>query len=298
MSSISKTAGRRRVTRGFLAKASGTGSLFGRIILDGAAADQEADQTAILTAALDAIPKGALPIRYLTTPAGFLRGKLPSPWVGSRGWGTTQADFDSIFVHADAAVRRLMSPALRQTAATRVSYLSIGIDLFPRGRSQPHAESLVLYDVAQDTVVARTGKSYPTSDQQDELIREPSLESHFVRVGEDRLALLVCHDLMAFSPRARANSKGIRRVVGSDLGKAGEAFGVTLALHHAHTAESAATWRQAWGSLRREYERSLEGWTTSFRYRTKDGRVPKASIDAKLASGTAGAGLDIVVCGA
>ena len=297
MSSISKTAGRRRVTPGFLATASGTGSLFGRIILDGAAADQEADRTAILTAAFDAIPKADRPIRYLTTPAGFLRGTLPSPWVGSRGWGTTQADFDSIGVQADAAVRRLMSPALRRTSATRASYLSIGIDLFPTGKHKPHAEYVVLYDVANDAVIARTGKSYPTCEQQNELIREPSPESHFVQVGEDRLALLVCHDLMAFSPRARANSKNDRKSVGRKLGRKGEAFGVTLALHHAHTAESAVTWRQAWRSLVHESERSLKDWATSFRFRTKNGKVPKAPLDAKLVEATTSGGIDIVVRG-
>ena len=207
---------------------------------------------------------------------------------GSRGWGTTQADFDSIRVHADVAVRRLMSPAQRRTAATRVSYLSIGIDLFPSGRStRPMPNMWCCTTSPKDTVVARTGTSYPTSDPARRT--HPRAESGLaasVQVGEDRLALLVCHDLMAFSPRARANSKGIRRVVGGDLGKAGEAFGVTLALHHAHTAESAVTWRQAWGGLRCEYERSLEGWTSSFRYRTKDGKGPDAPIDVKLIKGT------------
>ena len=74
--------------------------------------------------------------------------------------------------------------------------------------------------------VGGTGKSYPLSGKQERrLVRDPFAANHVMDVGGDPVAVLVCHDLNAWSPRGTA-------VRGK--GRATEAAGLDEALAGGH----------------------------------------------------------------
>jgi len=75
------------------------------------------------------------------------------------------------------------------------NYVTIGIDS-KGGRIQ-----LVLtYDLQNETPLHWTGKTYPKPDERERLIKMP-MESHFITIGGQRVAVFQCNDLSIFNQR-------------------------------------------------------------------------------------------------
>lgn len=263
----------------------------GRVVLADSAARPDADIAHLLRDALDALRAADAQVTYLTTPAGFLKAEMPASWSGKAGWSTEQADFNDLVPHVQQMALELVGQSGAESGPAR--YLSLGIDLkAPSGKV--HVETSVLYDTRSNEITGLTGKSYPTTGQQDALVRNPLSTNHVVDVASDRALTLVCHDLSVFNPRGRAVRRGLRDRVGDEMERHIRSRKPTIALHQAHTVEGPATWTAAWNALRRQNEDSLGAWTTAFRYLGFNGVRPKKPLSRTVLDRTRGGDLPAI----
>ena len=261
-----------------------------RLVLHGAAAtadrrDLDASRE-MLVAALRALRERELHVAILVSPAGFVDHKPGGTWSGRTGWETTQDDFNRLAAVAASTASQLISPEVLDLARGTVGHFVLGIDVWPTERREPHAEVACLYDVATGIVRPVTGKSYPNTAQQDDLIRNPDTGTHVVRIAEERVAVLVCHDLAAWSPRGNAVAKGVRSVTWQGMQASVEAERPTLAVQLPHTVDTAGTWRAAWSRFAERSGGRLTSGTTAIRHLDRRYRPVLGSIDPKLLAQT------------
>ncbi len=220
----------------------------GRLVMSGEAYSK-VERRDLLAEVADALSEAGTSVGLLVTPARFLVGRLPDGYAGSQGWDTDRVDFERMADIAAALVADLMTADLRSRMRGLVDTLVVGVDLHPNGNDgEPHVETAFVVETASGRVLERTGKSYPTSGQQDGLIRNRELKSHFVDVDGDRVAVLVCHDLAAWNPRGKAVRRGERADVGDGFEAAIERSHPTIVVHLPHTVATSKTWSTSWAS--------------------------------------------------
>jgi hypothetical protein len=283
--------------------AAGPSARLGRLVLDGEAA--MADRTSVdssrdmLLAALTAINAGGLRLGVLVTPAGFVDRKLSGTWPWSQGWGTAPEDFEGLGAEALVAAQELVTPDVLAVAAGSVDHLVLGIDVWPTPHREPHAETAVHVDFSTGTSRLVTGKTYPTTAQQSELVRQPDPATHVTVIGDERVAVLVCHDLAAWSPRGNAVAAGDRANAWRAMQSAVTAGRPTIAVQLPHTVDKAGTWRAAWSRFAALAGPQFVAGTTAIRHLDQGyGRIAMA-VGPTLLAGT-GAGsrvVDVVVRG-
>ena len=296
-------AGGRFAARVVRADAGSEGAPLARLVLTGVAAKSNRqsvdDSRFMLAAALEALRRDNATVGILTTPAGFVDRKPNGTWTGREGWSTRQADFDQVAAIAASVARTLITPDIRELARGVVDRLILGIDVWPAGYPGPYGEVAVLYDVETDAIRPITGKSYPNTGQQDVLIRNPDATSHVVQIGGERVAILVCHDLAAWSPRGNAVAKGTRADVWQAMQGSVTAARPTLAVQLPHTVDNPRTWTAAWAAFGRAAGPNLKAGTTAIRHLNRWYKPVPGPIPPSLLAGT-GWGqrvLDIVVAG-
>jgi hypothetical protein len=253
----------------------------------------------MLGAALTALRREGRRVGILVTSAGFHEPRLAGAWRDPVGWTTTQEAFDTLAAVAERTVDDLMTPELRDLAGGTVDDLILGIDVWPTNSREPHAEIACRFDVAAGTATMITGKTYPTTSQQDVLIRDPDAGSHVVQIGDETVAVLVCFDLAAWNPRGNAVATGIRAVTWRAMQEAVTAARPTLAVHLPHTVDNPRTWTTSWAVLGRTAGGRLRAGTTAVRHLDRDYRPVAGPIDPGLLSGT-GIGapvVDVIVAG-
>ncbi len=276
--------------------------LVGRLVLTDSAGSKKTPPPRgdLLALAFDELEMQRATVRYLLTPAGFVRLKLPPGHGLTHGWHTDRRDFASVVEIATNEVLRLASGDLLARARGVADYLVIGVDVVsPNNGGRPYGETAIVMDLRQAVVVGTTGKTFPNSEQQGHLIRNADAGSHVMRIGEDRLAVLVCHDLVAFGNRSATNRRGIRADVGQKLECALSACEPTVILHLPHTVDSASTWVPPWRRLLGRHGGSTVAWASAIKYRVVgDGHRPAKPLSPRLLVATAGGRegvLDIVV---
>lgn len=116
-----------------------------------------------------------------------------------------------------------------------------------------HIELVFLVDLPRN-IIYWTGKSYPTRDQQDGLVRITDLSSHFFQVqNAEKLMILGCQDLSAFNPMSLMNPKTAswRVKVNQEMQKLAKTQSPTVVLAHPHTTVKIKTWKNSWKNLRK-----------------------------------------------
>lgn len=270
----------------------------GRVVLAGAAAKSLTPPGDSLTTALKAMRRENVSVRYLVTPGGFLKVSIEDTWRGEVGWTSSSPDMRPLHHAAEAAIARLVA-RLPSDAAESAQYATIGVDVSTNSgmRHAPFAELVALYDMSARQVMHWTAKSYPTSDQASYLIHETDFSSHNMICGRDRLLILGCHDLTAYSPKGNVNAKpgGRRHRRIKAMQQAFASFRPTLVVHHPHTTDTSQSWRASWSGL----EANLIGmgaWLSAIRWRNPNGRERQALSDVLARThGSAVQPIDIVV---
>jgi len=203
----------------------------GRLVLTGDAQSEKdpPDRADLLAATLDALAREQVHVRYLVTPAGFFEPRSPHELGLEHGWATKQDDFDVVRQIAAEGVARLLADTLDR-ARGHVDYLVVGADVHGLGHGV-YGETALVYDVASKALVGSTGKSYPTTEQERKLVRNPDARGHVLDLGGEQVAVLVCHDLQAWSPRGARRRGAVRADVARDLDAALQDAHPTAVLH-------------------------------------------------------------------
>lgn len=235
--------------------------MVGRLVLTGVAASRahRPDPGLLLDLAFHELRRRQATVRFLLTPAGFLRLKLSPGQRLVGGWDTPEHDFQTLLGGATDGVSRLLSGCPAVSAHEVAEYLVIGVDAgAPDHKGRPYGETALVIRTSDAALVGSTGKTFPNSEQQHHLIRNRYGRNHLMNVGEDRLAVLVCHDLVAFGKRSETNRRSHDRVEAGQALEDALSGDPTVVLHLPHTMDTARTFGPAWRRLIRPIRR-LDG---------------------------------------
>ncbi len=238
----------------------------------------------------------------LVTPGAFLTFPWPTqiPEIGNPRSPNAEA-IEALISCAEMQCKRLLSDQLVKDLRGKTSFLSIGIDSFKKKISlsqasirEPHIELVAVIDL-RNGQYHWTGKSYPTTGQQDGLVRTPDIRSHFVETNFGKVLILGCHDLAVFNPRGRATTKAEwRKNIRSDFYSMLRREKPAIVIHHPHTTESSFTWLNSWNELVREAP-TIQRYIGAGRYHRPDGE--RSSLDEVLLKTKHGPTVDFIIRG-
>jgi len=201
-------------------------------------------------------------VKYLVTPGGFINVSWPA--IG---------DPREIIKYVIESVKNVfLVDELLSELQKVTDYLTLGVDsAYQHGNPRkPHLELVVIIKTS-DKSVCWTGKSYPTSDQVNGLIRIEDLKSHFLTLNSDSVMILGCHDLNMFNPRAYANAGPWRRQIIDEFIKLALEHKPSTVLQHPHTTDTPNTWRNAWKQIEKLFPNIK--YIAAFRYYNPDGEI-------------------------
>jgi very-short-patch-repair endonuclease len=187
---------------------------------------------------------------YLVTPGGFFHFK----WTANEH----QKIILSLKSSADKTICKFWKslPILtRKKLKSKIKFITFGIDSKKREEDKKIIESVemvALFDTSKEKIIHWTGKSYPTIDQQRQLITF-DLPSHFIKVNGDTLCILGCHDLNIFSPRAKALAGDERQKKIREFDKLMRTFKPNIILHHPHNTDTYKIWNTSWSTVEKQY---------------------------------------------
>ncbi len=238
--------------------------LIGRVVVRGQPGDATDGKFMLLDVLTNRWPRG-LHLKFLITPGGFIGAPFPRSWRGGVGWDSKAGDLKALARHAEDVLSKVLTEKVRKAAEGRVDVLTIGIDLasddFPE-----HAELVAVCEL-NSRKVFWTGKSYPTSGQERDLVQVVDLNTHLLTVADERVLVLGCHDLNMFSPRSRANqAQGSHRWERcKEMVRLARRFQPTIVLQHPDSTDSPNIWRTAWSGLVRELP-GVKAWASGIAY--------------------------------
>lgn len=250
-----------------------------RVVVDGKAdLDPEAAAKA-LVACGDVLVAADLFAHVMLTPGGFVRVTVDAE--APLGWRTPRNALRGLVVHLNEALSPLVD-GLSHFAEQAAAFLTIGVDVMLDGG---YAELVATYDVQLRRVIAWTGKSYPTLDQEDELLHVVELESHLQDLDGVRTLVLGCHDLNIFSPRSRSNRDphGPRGRRADDFISLAKRFRPAVVLQHPHRTDTPLIWAGGWFGVRDTLKPT--SYASGIAYATV-GRGPRRAPLADVAEGT------------
>ena len=201
-------------------------------------------------------PKGKK-VRFLITCGGFIQFNWPNS-ISRNDIGDNKkpnkAAVNRLVEKAEECVNSVLDKNLCKKLSEVTDYITVGIDSF-KGKVLPtqkyinqlHIELVFLKDLTQNNLYW-TGKSYPTTRQQNGLVRIADLKTHFLDLDIGKVMILGCHDLSIFNPRA-INASGWRSEVKNNFIALAQEEKPIYVLHHPHTTVKIRTWLNSWRAL-------------------------------------------------
>ena len=247
-------------------------------------------------------PKGRK-VKFLVTCGGFVQFDWPKSMsrmdVGDNK-NPDEGAVNALVAEAENCARLVLDGGLSDKLKQFTDYVTLGVDSFKEKISttqnyigQLHAELVFLIDLRTNDFYW-TGKSYPTSSQQNGLVRISNLKTHFFDLDVGKIMVLGCHDLAMFNPRSK-NAKGWREEVNKKFKELANIEQPTCVLHHPHTTVKRRTWLNAWNSLARKLS-SVKHYAGAGRYHESHRAQSEwDSLDKVLTSTKCGSSIDFVI---
>lgn len=227
---------------------------------------------------------GKQQFEYLITPGGFLTFKFPPNYPANIGIANAEKNL-IYFLQQEAAleINRFLKSLPNDVYANLkeiADYFTIGID----GKSsvnKQHIEFVAVFDLKQDKVIQWTGKFYPTEQQKKDLIKINDLSTHFIKLNNQNILILGCHDLNAYNPRGQATASpdGWKKQVAERFKRKCKEFDPDIVLQHPHSTDTPNIWNAAWRELERELPK-VKHFASGINYSNKTG--VRASLDSVL----------------
>lgn len=222
-------------------------------------------------------------LSVLQTPGGFLYDYQDlRKYISGRL--STYEHFLAITKNAEKIVSQLMEERpLKELLKIKTEFVTLGIDVFDKDNFRIQAELVCTYNTNQEMVIYWTGKSYPTSEQEDSLIYCNNLETHFQKINGLSVLILGCHDLNLFSPRSRASvSKGsFRDKTISAMQALSDRFKPYVVLQHPHYTDSPNIWQLGWSGIKR-WVPSARIYSSGIHYANREGKPPRKPLQSIL----------------
>jgi len=201
-------------------------------------------------------------VRFLVTCGGFIQFDWPKSIIEEKIGDNKNPDneiVESLIMKAKEAVELVLNNHLYERLANLADYITLGVDSRKDKISttlnyidQYHVELVCLVDVKKRKLYW-SGKSYPTPNQEDYLIRIKDLSKHFFSLEDiGQVMILGCHDLTAFNPRAFNTAKGWRKMLNKQFRQTAKIKQPKVVIQHPHTTDHISTWAASWNSLASE----------------------------------------------
>ncbi|MXZ43766.1 MAG: hypothetical protein F4Z01_02120 [Gammaproteobacteria bacterium] len=220
-------------------------------------------------------PSGVQRVDFTVLPGGFILHQFPIDLDAiNTGWISDNSSFEVLKGYGEKCIRRVLSEEAIRVLAKRTRYLTIGIDLKhirddkigKKAIKRPHIELVAVLKLTgrRASIVAWTGKSYPTDEQQHSLVHVVDLSTHCVTVDGLRILVLGCHDLNMFNPRIPENKRlGMnRRIRIKNMRSEAERFEPSIVIQHPHQTDSPRIWLSGWSGIKKilpSVEQGLSG---------------------------------------
>lgn len=221
-------------------------------------------------------PSGGRKVEFTVLPGGFIIDKFPAQLADSieSGWNSRAEGFETLTKLGEECIHRVLTDDVIAGLAGRTRFLTLGIDLRHMADAKTGKKAIKNISVElvavikvtkrKATIVAWTGKSYPTYGQQHSLVHVIDLDTHCIRVDGLRILVLGCHDLNMFSARAWANQKSgsMRRKRCARMRSIAKKFDPTIVIQHPHQTDSSRIWQTAWSGVKKvlpSVEQGLSG---------------------------------------
>lgn len=194
---------------------------------------------------------------YIVTPGGFLTFKFPQNI--RHGISIPYAEKHLIISLQQEAERTIksffkgLSTDIYIKLKEIADYFTIGID-GKNPMNKQHIELVAVYDLKKEEVIRWTGKFYPVETQKDDLIKINDLSTHFIKLNNQNVVILGCHDLNVYNPRGQkaAREDGWRKIKADKFKKLCKEFNPDIILQHPHKTFSPKNWSLAWGKIKEE----------------------------------------------
>jgi len=249
-------------------------------------------------------PKGRK-VKFLITCGGFVQFDWPESMsrmdVGDNKNPNEEA-VNGLVAKAENCARFVLGEGLSDKLREFTDYITLGIDSSKEKISttqnyigQLHVELVFLIDLRSNDFYW-TGKSYPTSKQEDGLVRISDLKTHFLDLEDaEKLMILGCHDLTVFNPMSRLNPNRAhwRKEINDEFRDLAKKEKSICVLHHPHTTVKRRTWLNAWNGLRKTLP-SVQRCAGAGRYHEPD-QSKWDTLDIVLKSTKCGSTIDFVV---
>jgi hypothetical protein len=243
-------------------------------------------------------------VRFIVTPGGFLQFDWPASIsfadIGDNKYPKNGV-VNCLVVEAKKCSEYVINSDLSEKLGELTDYITLGIDSHKAKVSttqnyigQPHVELVFLMNLKNHRVYW-TGKSYPTSSQQNGLVRISDLTTHFFDLDDvGKTMVLGCHDLTMFNPRSK-NATGWRMKVNEQFKDLSRKQQPVCVLHHPHTTVKKRTWLNAWSCLRKALP-SVKHYAGAGRYfETERKRSEWDALSEVLESTKTGSTLDFII---
>lgn len=199
-------------------------------------------------------------VKFLLTCGGFIQFnwlKGISRWATGNNKHSNRA-VETLSKEAEKYANFVLSDGLDDKLRQLTDFITLGIDSYKEKISttqnyisQPHIELVFLINL-KNKKFYWTGKSYPTTRQQDGLVRNCNLSNHFIELENvGKVMILGCHDLNMFSNRNWKKTGEWRREIKTKFRTLAKKEKPIYVLHHPHTTVNVRTWLNAWSSLKK-----------------------------------------------
>lgn len=225
---------------------------------------------------------------YLVTPGGFIHFKWADKFSQViKDQNESQKLIPVLKKMANTTIQNFwntLPEKTKQKLSTSIKFITFGIDSNNIDNNQNVIQCIqfvALFDTQKSKVIHWTGKSYPTTyDQKVRLIEFEDLDSHFVKVNNETICLLGCHDLKIFSPRANAIAGRARKIKINKFGQLMKQYKPNLIIQHPHNTDTYKIWNTEWKTVEKKYPFVTE-YVSGIRYYNY-GRKKRGSMNNVL----------------
>lgn len=228
-------------------------------------------------------------VKFLITCGGFIQFDWPEE--------IDDNSVNRLVAEAKKCAKFILKDDLVKKLREFTDYITLGIDSNKNPNStysrEPHIELVFLINLTNNRFYW-TGKSYPTQEQENGLVRISNLKTHFINLKGESIMVLGCNDLTIFNPRSK-NAKYWRKNVNTEFKNLAKNKKPIYVLQHPHTTVKTTTWRNAWSGVRKILP-SVEQYAGAGRYYESDcNRSEWDALDNVLKKTKCGDTIDFIV---
>src|SRR5574343_479870 len=234
---------------------------------------------------------------FILTPGGFLKFEFPKKLQGYLEIEELEQKHISTFQAEAAKTIRLFLTGINNGTYKKLQatadFLTIGIDGHNPSNNQ-HIELVAVYNLHKEKVIKWTGKFYPIEAQKRDLVKINDLNSHFVRLNNQNVIILGCHDLSVYNPRGQAavNTNSWKGVTSGAFRKLCKQFKPDIILQHPHTTDTPNIWNLAWRTVEKEFPK-VQHFASGIKYFNWNGN-PRGDLKAVMTKTKRGDVIDFV----